>query len=242
MIDIRLSIIYLPIDSLQPYEKNSRKHEEYDIGQIAESIKKFGFDDPIGIWSDHNVIVEGHGRLLAAKSLGMDEVPCIRLDHLTETERRQYAIMHNKTAELSSWDFNVLNSELAELDMSDFDVDFNVDTLDTNENPEVIEDEPVDPVPEPKSHQGQVYQLGNHRLMCGDSTNPEDVNTLMYGHIADMVFTDPPYGVSYTGNVNGDAWDMIANDDLRGDSLYQFLMVTDRRKHYGISAKQTWMK
>jgi ParB-like chromosome segregation protein Spo0J len=96
-----LKIEYLSVDELEPYEKNTRKHQKEDISQIVKSIKKFGFDDPIGIWSDHNVIVEGHGRLMAAKKLGMKEVPVIRLDHLTDEQRRQYGIMHNRTAELS---------------------------------------------------------------------------------------------------------------------------------------------
>lgn len=118
-----LIIEYLSVDALKPYEKNAREHKEKDIDAIAASIKKFGFDDPIGIWSDDNLIVEGHGRLLAAQKLGMTEVPCIRLDHLTDKERRAYALAHNKTAELSNWLDEVLQEELADLDdfeMQDF--------------------------------------------------------------------------------------------------------------------------
>ena len=116
-----LKIEYLPIDSLKPYERNARKHTDNDIDAIIASIKEFGFDDPIGIW--HDTIVEGHGRLLAAKKLGMDTVPVIRLDHLTDEQRRAYTLAHNRTAELSEWDFVVRDDELAEIteiDMSAF--------------------------------------------------------------------------------------------------------------------------
>ena len=108
----KLKIEYLPVEDLEEYKNNTRKHGNEDIDQIAKSIERFGFDDPIGIWSDHNVIVEGHGRLMAAKKLGMNVVPCIRLDHLTDEERREYGIMHNRTAELSEWDMEKLTKVL----------------------------------------------------------------------------------------------------------------------------------
>jgi hypothetical protein len=118
-----LKIEYLPVSSLKMYEKNARKHEKEDVQAIVESIKEFGFDDPIGIWGEENTIVEGHGRLMAAQMLGMDEVPCIRLDHLDDEQRRAYALAHNKTAELSVWDSSLLPAELDEIfniDMSKF--------------------------------------------------------------------------------------------------------------------------
>lgn len=124
MTDLRIE--YLPVGSLKPYEKNARKHESADVTAIVKSIEEFGFDDPIGIWGEDNLIVEGHGRLLAAKQLGMETVPCIRLDHLTDEQRRAYALAHNKTAELSEWDFNILDGELGEIfniDMSVFGFD-----------------------------------------------------------------------------------------------------------------------
>ena len=117
--DLRIEI--LSIDALQEYENNARAHGEIDVAAIQESIETFGFNDPIGIWSEENVIVEGHGRLAAARMLGMTEVPCIRLDHLTDEERRAYALAHNKTAELSKWNFAELNIELTgikEIDMT----------------------------------------------------------------------------------------------------------------------------
>lgn len=123
---MELKIEYLPIKALKPYEKNTRKHQKKDVDNIAKSIEKFGMNDPIGIWKD-NIIVEGHGRLLACKQLGMTQVPCVRLDHLTDEQRREYAIAHNATAELSEWDLDILPDELAELDLSDFDFDFGID-------------------------------------------------------------------------------------------------------------------
>lgn len=121
-----LKIEYLPINKLKPYENNARKHAEADIKAIKKSIEKFGFNDPIGIW--HDTIVEGHGRLLAAQELEMAEVPVIRLDHMTDEERRAYALAHNKTAELSEWDFEMLDTELDDIfdiDMSEFGFELN---------------------------------------------------------------------------------------------------------------------
>ena len=120
---MELKIEYLPIKALKPYEKNTRKHQKKDVDNIAKSIEKFGMNDPIGIWKD-NIIVEGHGRMLACQQLGMTDVPCVRLDHLTDEQRREYAIAHNATAELSEWDFDILSDELGDLDFSDFDFDF----------------------------------------------------------------------------------------------------------------------
>lgn len=114
-----LKIEYLPVGSLKPYERNARKHQDADVQTIVASIKEFGFDDPIGVWGEDNLIVEGHGRLMAAKKLGMETVPVIRLDHLTDEQRRAYALAHNKTAEMSEWDFDILGGELDDI----FDID-----------------------------------------------------------------------------------------------------------------------
>ena len=178
---MKLEIEYLPIERLEPYENNARKHEEYDVEQIKKSIEKYGFNDPIGIWSDHNVIVEGHGRLMAAKKLGMTEVPVIRLDHMTDEERREYAIMHNKTAELSDWDFDLLGSELEALDLSDFDIDFGLPDLGLDNNEVVDDDYDPEPPEEPTAKHGEIWVLGAHRVMCGDATSEEDVGKLMGG-------------------------------------------------------------
>ena len=119
----RLEFVYLPPGELTPYEKNTRRHNPEDIEQIKESIRQDGFSDPIGIWGEQNIIVEGHGRQIAALEMGLNEVPCIRLDHMTDEQRRDYAIRHNRTAELSAWDFSRLEEELAELEIEGHDFD-----------------------------------------------------------------------------------------------------------------------
>lgn len=123
---MQLKIEYIPISELKPYERNNKKHQDYNIDEISKSIEKYGFNDPIGIWKD-NIIIEGHGRIEACKKLGITEVPCVRLDHLTDKQRREYAIMHNKTSELAEYDFDNLKLELDDLDLSDFDIDFGID-------------------------------------------------------------------------------------------------------------------
>ena len=206
---MELKIEYLPIKALKPYEKNTRKHQKKDVDNIARSIEKYGMCDAIGIWSDDNIIVEGHGRMLACKQLGMTEVPCVRLDHLTDEQRREYAIAHNATAELSEWDLDILPDELAELDLSDFDFDFGIEG--EEEETEIVEDEApeVDEDAEPITKLGDIWQLGRHRLMCGDSTDKATVEMLMDGKKADMVFTDPPYGI-----------DVVQGDKIGGDKPF----------------------
>jgi site-specific DNA-methyltransferase (adenine-specific) len=191
--EMELKIEYLPIKALKPYEKNTRKHQKKDVDNIARSIEKYGMCDAIGIWGERNIIVEGHGRMLACKQLGMTEVPCVRLDHLTDEQRREYAIAHNATAELSEWDLDILPDELAELDLSDFDFDFGIE--DDEEETEIVEDEApeVDEDAEPIAKLGDIWRLGRHRLMCGDSTDKETVELLMNGNKADIAFTSPPY-------------------------------------------------
>jgi hypothetical protein len=125
---MELKIEYIAVEDLKPYEKNNKKHEDFDIGEIAKSISKYEMIDPVGIWGKDNTIVEGHGRVLACKQLRIDKVPCIRLDHLTDEQRREYAIVHNKSSELALYDFDNLADELADLDLSDFDFDFGIDT------------------------------------------------------------------------------------------------------------------
>ena len=194
---MELKIEYIAVEDLKPYEKNNKKHEDFDIGEIAKSISKYEMIDPVGIWGKHNTIVEGHGRVLACKQLGIDKVPCIRLDHLTDEQRREYAIVHNKSSELALYDFDNLADELADLDLSDFDFDFGIDT-DAEEEIEIVEDEApeVDEENEPITKLGDIWQLGRHRLMCGDSTDKATVELLMNGNKADMVMTDPPYGIN----------------------------------------------
>lgn len=172
----KLKIEYVDINSIKPYKNNAKLHPKEQIEQIKKSIEMFGMDDPIGIWKDE--IVEGHGRLIACKELGMTEVPIIRLDHLTDEERKAYTLAHNKLTMNSDFDIDILNEELMNfetIDMSEFGFDLDFPT----EEVEIVEDEVPDIPEEPKSKLGDIYQLGNHRLMCGDSTSEEDVAKLM---------------------------------------------------------------
>ena len=222
---MNLKIEYLPVKELRPYEKNARKHADADVSTIVKSIEEFGFDDPIGIWGEDNTIVEGHGRLIAAKKLGMKQVPVIRLDHLTDEQRRAYALAHNKTAEMSDWDFDMLASELD--DITDIDMtDFGFDLEEQEEEKEIIEDTPPEPPEEPQSEYGQIYQLGRHRLMCGDSTKLEDVKKLLAGKKADCVVTDPPYNMGYQGAGNSKDRESkkIMNDKMPEAEFKKFLL------------------
>ncbi|WP_405342887.1 ParB/Srx family N-terminal domain-containing protein [Ruminococcus sp.] len=179
-----LKIEQLPVEKLQQYENNARDHGQVDIDAIKKSITMFGFNDPIGIWSDDNVIVEGHGRLLAAKDLGMTEVPCIRLDHMTDEERRAYAIAHNRTAEMSSWNVPKLDLELAGIKSIDMAA---LGFKPVKQDIEVEDDEYEDgPETATTCRRGDIWTLGDHRLMCGDSTSENDVRALMGGGLVQM--------------------------------------------------------
>lgn len=222
----KLEVVYLPIDSLHPYEKNARKHKEADISVIKESIEKFGFDDPIAIWSDKNIVVAGHGRLLAAKALNYTEVPCIRLDHLTDEERKAYALTHNRSAELSEWDMDTLDEELRALE-SEFELDkLGFSAFLEEDEPIEVKDDDFDEdlfVPEePETKEGDIYILGRHRLICGDSTSPTVVNNLVDGKEVDLVLTDPPYNVDYVGKT-AEAL-KIKNDKKTKSEFYNFLL------------------
>ena len=198
---------------LTPYAGNAKKHDSTQIANVAESIKQFGFVQPIVIDRD-GVIVIGHCRALAAKKLGMQEVPCVCVDDLTPEQVNALRIVDNKSNE-SPWDFDILPDELADLDLSDFDFDFGID--DEEEKTEIVEDEApeVDEDAEPIAKLGDIWQLGRHRLMCGDSTDKATVELLMDGKKADMVFTDPPYGYNYQSNMREKTskFDVIENDD-----------------------------
>lgn len=135
---MELKIEYLSIEDLKPYERNNKIHEEFDIDEIAKSIQKHGMNDPIGIWGEDNIIVEGHGRLLACKKLGIEKVPCIRLDHMDDKGRREYAIVHNKSSELAKYDFGNLKLELAELNLDDFNFNFGIE--DNEQEKEVVKE------------------------------------------------------------------------------------------------------
>lgn len=194
---MELKIEYVDINSIKPYENNAKLHPEEQIEQIKKSIKQFGMDDPIGVWNDE--IVEGHGRLIACKELGYTEVPIIRLDHLTDEERKAYTLAHNKLTMNSDFDLDLLNEELGNfdtIDMSDFGFDID---LDLDEEQEIIEDEVPEVPEEPKAKLGDIYQLGNHRLMCGNSLNKQDVEKLLDNNKCELTFTDPPYQLDTQG-------------------------------------------
>lgn len=220
-----MNIVQKKIADIIPYEKNPRKNEEA-VKYVMESIKEFGFKVPIVIDKD-NVIVAGHTRLKAAKKLKLEEVPCIIADDLSEGQIKAFRLADNKVSEKAEWDFDLLNEELDELvdfDMSVFGFEDDV----TEEEPEVEEDNFEAELPEePKAKLGDVYQLGNHRLMCGDSTLIDDVEKLMNGDKADMVFTDPPYGYNYQSNMREKTkkFDVIENDDKILDFFPNIQMV-----------------
>ena len=202
MTDVTLpqKIEILPAADLVPYARNSRTHDDAQVAQIAASIKEFGFTNPILIDEDGGIIA-GHGRLSAARKLGIDEVPCLRLGHLTDAQKRAYVIADNRLALNAGWDEEMLKVEFAELGDLGFDLEltgfdakeidaFLADPLEAG----LTDDDAVPEVPEePTTKLGDVWQLGRHRLMCGDSTSIDAVDRLMDGGKADMVFTSPPY-------------------------------------------------
>ena len=223
------------VADLIPYAANSRTHSDAQVAQIAASIKEFGWTNPILIDGD-NTIIAGHGRLLAARKLGMEEVPAIILDHLTKAQQRALVIADNQLALNAGWDIDMLKAEIEDLNLEGFDLgllgfdDKFLDGLLEPEPSEGLTDEDAVPeVPEqPKTVLGDVWVLGNHRLMCGDSTSVTAFDQLMDGAKADMIFTDPPYGMSYGGGRAAGstpkgalvkAHGMIMNDDLQGDDL-----------------------
>lgn len=193
----------VPVNQLIPYEKNARTHSEEQIERIMKSLKEFGFVNPVLIDQNYGVIA-GHGRILAAKKMGLTEVPCIFIEDLTEEQKRAYIIADNKLALDACWDFEILKTELEDLEKLNFDISltgFDIDELDFstgNENSEVIDDEVPDIPKETKIKMGDIYQLGNHRLMCGDSTNIDDLKKLMNDKIVDITFTSPPYNAGKT--------------------------------------------
>lgn len=211
----KLKIEYVSIGDLKPYERNAKLHPQEQVEQIKNSIKEFGFNDPIAVWKDSEII-EGHGRLLAAQELGLTEIPIIRLDSLTDQQRKAYMLAHNKLTMNSDFDMKILAEEIENIldfDMSSFGFDVVFD------DDEVVEDDYTPEVPEePKAKLGDIYQLGRHRLMCGDSTSQNDVQQLLNGELMDMVLTDPPYNVNYQGTAG-----TIINDNMKSSEFRQFL-------------------
>ena len=218
---------------LVAYRNNSRTHSKEQIDQIENSIKEFGFTNPV-LLDDNNEIIAGHGRELASKKMGIKEVPCLRLSHLTEQQKRAYVIADNQLALNAGWDENILALEIGELSDDDFDISllgfndielngFLLKEFEGLTDEDEVPEPPVDPV----TKLGDIWQLGNHRLICGDSTMVDNLDKLCPEQ-ADMIFTDPPYGMSYGGGrAEGStkkgalvkAHGMIKNDDLKNEDL-----------------------
>ena len=215
-----MNITNIPLKNLKPYENNPRKNDDA-VKYVAESIKEFGFKVPIVI-DKNNVIVAGHTRYKAAKKLKMSEVPCIIADDLTDEQIKAFRLADNKVAEKAEWDFDLLNAELD--DIIDLDMElFGFEDALQDDAEEAVEDEfEVELPAEPKSKLGDIYQLGDNRLMCGDSTVLEDVEKLMGGVQADMLLTDPPYNVNYEGKTKDKL--KIKNDKMDNDNFRQFLI------------------
>ena len=211
MVNQSRTIITKQITDLLPYINNARTHSDEQVAQIAASIKEFGFNNPVLI-SDDGSIIAGHGRVMAATKLGMAELPCLELSHLSDIQRKAYILADNKLALNAGWDNELLSLELEELKSLDFDITltgFTADEIDAL-MPEMVEgqtdEDAVPDVPvEPVTKLGDVWLLGRHRLMCGDSTSIDAVEKLMAGHGVDCVYTDPPYGISIVqgGKVGG---------------------------------------
>ena len=214
-----MKIEKIDINKIKPYEKNAKIHTPEQIEQIKKSIQEFGMNDPIAVWGKDNLIVEGHGRLEALKQLGYTEVECIRLDHLTDEERRAYTLAHNKLTMNTDFDIDLLNDELFNIDNIDMEL-FGFDVELPIEEHELTEDDyEVEFPEEPKAKPGDIYQLGEHRIMCGDSTSTADVNKLLAGETMDLVVTDPPYNVA----IENSQGMTIENDNMSADTFQEFL-------------------
>jgi len=214
-----VEIIELELSKIKPYAKNAKTHPEDQVQLIANSIKEFGFKTPIVI-DENFVIIQGHGRRLASQSLGLETVPCVIADDLSREQVKMLRLADNKVAE-SEWDIETLDMELSELNdlftLDDFGFDFEV--------PNDYDEDEADSVPEleenPCIKRGDLIELGNHRLLCGDSTSEKDVARLMDEKRADMVFTDPPYNIDYQGV--SDKREKIKNDKMGDKDFVKFL-------------------
>lgn len=215
----------IPTADLIPYARNSRTHSDQQVTQIAGSIREFGFLNPVIIDEDKTIIA-GHGRVLAAAKMKLEKVPCVQFSHLTDAQKRAYVIADNRLAMNAGWDEELLANEMSDLFADDFELDLlgfdadeleNLLELDTSEN-EVAEDEVPEPPADPVTQPGDLWLLGEHRLLCGDSTNADDVARLMDGAKASMFHADPPYGM-------GKEKDGVLNDNLYREKLDAFQMA-----------------
>lgn len=218
-----MNVQQVKIEKVKPYDKNPRKNKAA-VDYVANSIKEFGFQQPIVVDKDM-VVIAGHTRLKAAKKLKLKEVPVVIADNLTEEQVKAYRLADNKTAEKAEWDFDLLTDELLSLQELNFDMEqFGFD-FDFGEDEEAVEDDnwEADVPEEPISKRGDIWVLGRHRLMCGDSTDAADVALLMDGNKADMLLTDPPYNVDYTGKASELETRKIENDKMEDSAFQDFL-------------------
>ena len=223
------SVVMTRVGDLTPYARNSRTHSDEQVAQIAASIKEFGWTNPILIDGEKGIIA-GHGRLKAAMRLGLEEIPAIELSHLTEIQKKALIIADNKLALNAGWDNELLSLELEELELEGLDLSltgFGEEEISALK-PEVVnegltdEDAVPEPPPEPITKPGDIWILGKHRLMCGDSTSLDHAEKLMNGVKADLVFTDPPYNVAYEGRGEKNKLGPIKNDNMSDESFEQF--------------------
>lgn len=196
-----MEVYELPIEDIVPYARNQKKHDKKQIDNVAQSLQDFGWVQPVVVDKDNNIII-GHCRILAAQKLAkrdpkFSNVPVVKLEDLTPEEANKLRLLDNKLNE-SDWDLEILAEDIPELDFFGYDLDWSLPDLEDEE--EVVEDEPPEPTEEPKSRKGDIYLLGEHRLMCGDSTDLDSVLKLTDGQLVDMLLTDPPYNVSLGSN------------------------------------------
>lgn len=230
---MEIKVVEVNINDIKPYDNNPRNNDGA-VEATANSIKEFGWQQPIVVDKD-GVIIVGHTRLKAAKELGLHKVPVVYATSLTPSQVKAYRLADNKTGELADWDIDKLNLEMEgladidEIDMSDFGFEL------PDEPDEVVDDDYEVELPEePKSKLGQVYQLGNHRLMCGDSTDAEQVAKLMDGNKADLLITDPPYNVNYEGKTKQGL--TIDNDSQSADEFHEFLVKAFSAAEYNMKS------
>ena len=218
----------VPVGKLVPYVNNARTHSKEQITKLRSSLREFGFVNPVIVDREFNVIA-GHGRILAAKEENIEQVPCVFVDHLTEAQKKAYILADNRFALDAGWDEDMLRVEMEALQGMDFDIALtgfdeseiaDLLSLDDGEAQEDDFDEDAALQAEPFVKTGDLWLLGKHRLLCADSTKPEDVKLLMDGKKANVCITDPPYACNYTGGTGM----KIMNDNLKGEEFYQFLL------------------
>lgn len=221
------------IDELIPYANNARTHSKDQINKLRSSLREFGFINPILIDKDYNILA-GHGRVMAAREEGIKEVPCVLVEHLTEAQKKAYILADNRLAMDAGWDDEMLALELENLKELDFDMDLTgfdaaeIDELFSNIHDKDVQDDDFDVdaalAEEPISKQGDIWLLGRHRLICGDSTKAEIYEKLMEGKKANLCVTDPPYNVNYTAGSENER--KIKNDNMEDKNFYEFLLAS----------------